>query len=74
MSRFENLIAAIDGSGPTEQMVHTLLSLPAFAQCHVTLLHAVPVPDLCRGDAGCLAKGAGTAEPKPCRLSPPPQG
>lgn len=42
MSRFENLIAAIDGSGPTEQMVHTLLSLPAFAQCHVTLLHAVP--------------------------------
>jgi hypothetical protein len=42
MSRFENLIAAIDGSGPTEQMVHTLLSLPAFAQCNVMLLHAVP--------------------------------
>ncbi len=42
MPRFENIIAAIDGSGPTEQMVHTLLSLPAFAQCHVTLLHAVP--------------------------------
>ncbi len=42
MPCFENIIAAIDGSGPTEQMVHTLLSLPAFAQCHVTLLHAVP--------------------------------
>ncbi|MEN9203432.1 MAG: universal stress protein [Thermostichus sp. DG_1_6_bins_120] len=42
MPRFENVIAAIDGSGPTEQMIHTLLSLPAFAKCNVTLLHAVP--------------------------------
>ncbi|MEN9224330.1 MAG: universal stress protein [Thermostichus sp. HHBFW_bins_43] len=42
MPRFENVIAAIDGSGTTEQMIHTLLSLPAFAKSNVTLLHAVP--------------------------------
>ncbi|MGQ9837866.1 MAG: universal stress protein [Cyanobacteriota bacterium] len=42
MPRFKNVIAAIDGSGTTEQMIHTLLSLPAFAKCNVTLLHAVP--------------------------------
>ncbi len=42
MPRFANVIAAIDGSGPTEQMTHTLLSLPAFSRCNVTLLHAVP--------------------------------
>jgi nucleotide-binding universal stress UspA family protein len=42
MSRFENIIVAVDGSGGAEQMTQTLLKLPLFDASKITLLHAVP--------------------------------
>ncbi|MDX2271373.1 MAG: universal stress protein [Cyanobacteriota bacterium] len=42
MSRFQNIIVAVDGSGSSEQMTQTLLKLPLFGGSKITLLHAVP--------------------------------
>ncbi len=42
ITRFENLVVAVDGSTSPERMAASLMKLPLFSAANVTLLHAVP--------------------------------
>ncbi|GAB4210797.1 MAG: universal stress protein [Synechococcales cyanobacterium] len=41
MSRFDNIILAVDGTGVCTKTVQNLLNLPSFIRPHITILHAV---------------------------------